>query len=175
MLPGAVFFILALLAFCDLISEQAILSNLPFLPISRELKVQIVDLILLKSSGASRGRCCRPHCSFLVVSPPVLARNGLVHGGDMLHFTHWCSPRPPEPLYSFRRGLSEVARPRKPVTTTCLASAPAPGRLAWPWDLGNDTRPLLASPHLHGVLSHSWHAPSLPSDIFTTLFLTELS
>lgn len=43
---------------CDLISEQAILSNLLFLPISRELKVQIVDLILLRSSRTLLGLCC---------------------------------------------------------------------------------------------------------------------
>ena len=43
---------------CHLISEQAVVSNLPFLPISRELKVQIVDLIPLISSRTLLGLCC---------------------------------------------------------------------------------------------------------------------
>lgn len=147
MLSGAVFFILALLAFCDLISEQAILSSLPFLPISRELKVQTADLILTKSSGALLGHCHHPHCPFPVVSPLVPARNGPVHMGHMLCFIHRCSLRPPEPLCSFRHWLSMVTGPKKPETTPSSGSAPAP-----------DTGPACGIREMMCCLS--WHLPT---------------
>lgn len=67
----------------------------------------------MRSSKASLGHCCRPHCRILVVSPPIPSRNGPVQRGDMPHFIGWCSAWPSEPFSSIRRWLLAVHKAKK--------------------------------------------------------------
>lgn len=151
----------------DLICEQAILPNLLFLQISKELKVQIVDLIFLRSSGTSLGHGRSPRCRIPVVLALTPPRSGPVRREDMLYFIQWYSPWPSEPLASIRRCMG----PRKPGRATSCVSAPAPRHLALSWGLGTDILPFLASSNLWGVPMHSWHVPCLLSSIFIILIL----
>ena len=110
---------------CRLISEQAVLSNLPLLPISRELKVQIVDLILLISSRTLLGL----YCSHMAESWPshhwFCPGMGLPAGKT--HFPPSCGV-PCGPLSCFAPssvGCQQNTQQKKPETTMSFVSAPA--------------------------------------------------
>lgn len=156
---------------CDLISEQAILPNLPFLPISRELKVQIVDLILLRSSRTSLRHCCSPHCWILVVSPLIPSRNGPVHRKDAFHFTHWCSSWSSEPLCSVRRWPLAVPKAKKAWNSHVLCLGASAKTLGLVDGFGKWYIAFPGISQSSGSSLHSWRVPCLLSYIFITLFL----